>query len=226
MLFQVLDPVCCHLSLGAWNRLIRTCKSARAAVDTPLYWEGRYGQFRKDVMHEKGELFVFKSAECQCVTNVWSGRRTLSDINAISIPVIQRGPTRSFIQYLIEEIHFLNFDLLPHMGHRQRTAHVLFQLPMSQWNKEGYEMVGRTRLIPYVFHKEDGSLKAIDEQVGEFFETILNDAQDLTSIVLDEIVEELEPDDYFQGSTQLIDGYCPDCGREFEDDGFYGHYIQ
>lgn len=214
MLFQVLDPVCCHLSLGAWNRLVRTCKNAKKAIDTPLYWDGRYHMFQNDVMHSKGELYVYRSIQCHCEKNNRTRRRP-SFITAIGMFIIKKQTTKEFMQYMVKEVNFLNCNILPLIGHQNRTAHIFVQLPMAQWHKIGYEMVGKTQLLPYTDFQ--------DKEIAECFENIPNNPENNTLIVLDETVQEnLDP-----GSLGTLQNgeHCPDCGRIFAYDGLFGYLI-
>lgn len=224
MLAQVLDPVCEHLTLGAWNKLARTSKRVRAAIDNPLYWEGRFGQFRADVMGGKGELHVYKTAECHCVRDVWAGPRSLSGVYAISLPVMDGKDVKRFMRYLLEEMRFLNYDLLPHLERRSYDTHIVVKLPMCRWERNGYVVAGKLKLIPYVFN-DDGTSADEEARVSEMFETILEDPEDDTRNVLDEIVEELEPDNLFIVDPPPDGGMCPDCGREFEHDGMGGNFV-
>ena len=220
MLVQVLDPLCEHLTLGAWNRLARTSKRVRDAIDNPLYWEGRFGRFRADVMSGKGELHVYKTPECHCVRDVWAGPRALSGVYAISLPVIDGKDVKRFIRHLVEEMHLLNYDLLPHLARRSYDTHIVVKLPMCRWERNGYVAAGKLKLIPYVFSDEECTTSE-----DELFQSILEDPDDSIRDVLDEIVDELEPDNLFIVDPPPDGGQCPDCGREFEHDGFGGNFV-
>ena len=219
MLQDVLNQVCVHLSLPAWGKLSRTNKKVKAALDTPLYWEGRYGGLKHSIIEGSGRLALYRSVDCHCIAGIW-GDRKLTGQYMISLPVVRGVETPMFMRQLVEELKFLNHDFLPHMAQRVGESQIQVRLPTCP-APLGFHLAGHLRIVPFFFRDQTGdSMTTMENMICDLLQSVLEDSDDETRQTLDEIVEELEPD-----CVPLCappGGFCPDCGREFEDDGMGG----
>ena len=221
MLQDVLDQVCVHLSLPLWGKLSSTNKEVKKALDTPLYWEGRYGGLKRSIIDGKARLALYRSVDCHCISGIL-GDRKLSGQYMISLPVERGVDTKMFMRQLVEELKFLNHDFLPHMAQRVGETQIQVRLPTSP-APLNFRLAGDLRVVPFFFRDqtgEEGIFSTVENMICDLLQSVLEDYDDETRQTLDEIVEELEPD--WDSLCAPLDGFCPDCGREFEDDGMGG----
>ena len=207
MLPDVLDPLCPHLGIRTWGRLSRTCKTIRKTLDSLLYWEGRFGEFKAQLLRGEARLPVYRSIVCDCVDP--HGPRVLTGEYRLAVPVEEKVTTRRLMKHIVESIGHFNFEVLPHVARSFDDLVItvgLFGSAQPPATTKAGEMV----VIPcFDRGQQDPSLE--DTMLDTSLEDEILEANvDMFASV----VEELDCDDQSMGAP------CQVCGRDSDDDGF------
>ena len=218
MLVTVLDQVCEHLDLPGWNKLVRTSKRVMRALDTPLYWDGRFGLFKGDITEKRGHLAMYRSNVCHCIEGPFPPK-PLNCVYGISLPIKTNVSTKMFVRHMAEEIRYLNHEFLPQLSSNSYCESQVIVRMEKSCDPDGFVFAGQIRVAPVFFEGDPNNEEEIEKYIYDMIDSVFQDETNDSRRALEEVVEELQPDAETQPQAPE-GGFCPDCGREFDDDGF------
>jgi hypothetical protein len=217
MLLNLLDQVCEHIDLPGWNKLARTSKHVLQVIDTPLYWDARFGLFKKEMIEKRGHLDMYRSNVCHCIVGPFAPKQ-LSCVYVISLPVQTNVSTKMFVRHMAEEMRYLNHDFLPQLSTSlYYESRVIVRMEKS-YPPEGFVLAGQIRVAPVFFEGDAANEEDVENSIYDLIDSVFQDENNNSRRALEEVVEELQPDETQPQAPE--GGCCPDCGREFDDDGF------
>ena len=79
-------------------------------------------------------------------------------------------------------------------------------------------LAGQIRVAPVFFEGDAVNEKDVENSIYDLIDSVFQDETNHSRRALEEVVEELQPDETQPQAPE--GGSCPDCGREFDDDGF------
>lgn len=217
---DVLEFACLHLDLCDWARVCCTSKACKQAVNTPLYWEVRFGELRKMVTSDIEVLEVYRTRDCVCVGG---SVRLVTGSYTISLPVQSGVSTQVFVKQLCVGIQMLNHELLPHMAEARlslRLATPAGALGTHPAMANMY-LAGWVGLTPVWIPEGQSASK---ERVEDGLTDILEDQKNATWESLAELANELEESNNEIDTAAVAwisqnEGMCPLCSRLFGDRG-------